>query len=58
MHIFDVLALLGIILISISILNLSIYLQPNRKSVRQFVSRNVKETIIYGLLISFIMLFQ
>jgi|Deesub1362A_J573_1020465.scaffolds.fasta_scaffold00632_21 hypothetical protein len=49
---------LGSLLALVSLLNLSIYLQPNRDDIEKFVSRNIKLVVRFSFLLFLVMLFN
>ena len=57
MHTTGIYVLLGSILFFISLINLSIYLQPNRKEVSEFVSRRTKIALRFGFLVTVFFLY-
>lgn len=51
-------ALMGFTLLIISLFGLSVFLQPSRRNIAEFVSRQIKRIYVYGLLISLFLILQ
>jgi hypothetical protein len=57
MHTTEIYILLGSILFFVSLVSLSIYLQPNRNEVSGFVSRRTKTALRFGFLVTVLFLY-